>query len=284
MRETNSDPRKHDGTSSLGNTSWDRSTHEKFYEYYAKESQSPETRRRFCSLRDTVLRMLARTNAVPRPLDVADIGCGAGTQCLLWAEMGHRVHGIDVSEALLDLATERAARAGRAIDLRLGSAVALPWEDQSMDVCLAIELLEHVADWQGCLREAMRVLRRGGALLVTTTNWLCPVQEEFNLPLYSWYPTPLKRYCERLALTTRPQLANYAKYPAVSWFSFYSLRARLREDGCQCFDRFDATDLSNKSAPARWIISAVRAVPLLRWLGHVATPGTILLAIKAEEK
>ncbi len=284
MRETNPDPGKHDATSHPGGAVWDHSAHEKFYEYYAKESESPETRRRFCSLRDTVLRMLAKTNSVPHPLDVADIGCGAGTQCLLWAEMGHRVHGIDVNQALLDLAKERAACAGHSADLRLGSAVALPWADESMDVCLAIELLEHVADWQACLSEAVRVLRRGGALLLTTTNWLCPTQEEFNLPLYSWYPAPLKRYCKRLARTTRPQLANYAKYPAVNWFSFYSLRAWLGEKGFQCFDRFDATDVSNKSVWARWIISALRAVPLLRWLGHVATPGTILLAIKGEEK
>ena len=76
-----------------------------------------------------------------------------------------------------------------------------------MDVCLLPELLEHVADWQSCLKEAPRVLRSGGLLYLSTTNVLRPRQEEFNLPLYSWYPGPLKRYCERLAMTTRPALA-----------------------------------------------------------------------------
>ena len=57
------------------------------------------------------------------------------------------------------------------------------------------------------------------------------VSFEFNLPLYSWYPDPLKRYCERLAVTTRPQVANFDKYPAVNWFSFYELRVFLSRYG-----------------------------------------------------
>jgi 2-polyprenyl-3-methyl-5-hydroxy-6-metoxy-1,4-benzoquinol methylase len=55
-----------------------------------------------------------------------------------------------------------------------------------MDVCLLPELLEHVADWQSCLNEAARVLRPGGLLYLSTTNVLCPRQQEFNLPLYSF--------------------------------------------------------------------------------------------------
>ena len=155
---------------------------------------------------------------------VLDVGCGAGALSLLWADAGHRVHGLDVNEPLLSLARERAEREGKSIEFKLGSATQLPWSDRSMDVCMVPELLEHVAEWQTCLREFVRILRPGGVLLLTTSNKLCPVQQEFNLPLYSWYPGPIKRYFERLAVTSRPDLANFAKYPAVHWFSYYGLR------------------------------------------------------------
>ncbi len=62
-------------------------------------------------------------------------------------------------------------------------------------------------------------MRPGGVLYLTTTSCLCPSQMEFRLPLYSWYPGFLKRRYERLAKTTRPELANFAIYPAVHWFS-----------------------------------------------------------------
>jgi 2-polyprenyl-6-hydroxyphenyl methylase/3-demethylubiquinone-9 3-methyltransferase len=261
--------------------SWDHTSHERFYDYYAKASQSAEAVQRFRSIQDCVLRIWVEEGKdVEQPLEVADIGCGAGAQSMIWAERGHHVHGLDVNEPLLQLARERARRAGFTIDFQVGSAVKLPWADGSMDICLLLELLEHVAEWQACLNEAVRILRPGGILFLTTSNKLCPVQQEFTLPAYSWYPAPLKRYYERLAVTSRPALVNFARYPAVNWFSFYSLRRVLAAQGFRALDRFDVMDLSKKGALAKLIVFAVRAVSVLRYCAHVATPGTMVVAIK----
>ena len=256
---------------------WDHSTPDPFFEYYAGQSQSDETVTRFAAMRDLVLRALARGDG---SLDVADLGCGAGTQSFVWAQLGHRLHGLDISEKFIKLGTERASQAGLDIDFRVGSVTDLPWPDESMDVCLAIELLEHVADWRRCLDEFTRVLRKGGGLFLTTTNVLCPKQQEFDLPMYSWYPAPAKRHYERLARTTRPELVTYATYPAVNWFSFYGLRRELGKRGCECRDRFDLIDPAKKSATKRIAVSAVRALPPARFLAHIATPSTWVLAIR----
>ena len=149
-----------------------------------------------------------------------------------------------------------------------------------MDVYLMLELLEHVQDWESCVKEAVRVLAPGGLLYMSTTNALCPVQKEFNLPLYSWYPAPVKRHFEKLSVTTQPHLANFARYPAVHWFTYGELRRYLGQWGMQCFDRFDLIDTSRTSAVARGAISAVRFLPPLRWMGHVMTPGTSVMALK----
>jgi ubiquinone/menaquinone biosynthesis C-methylase UbiE len=254
--------------------------HEPFYRYYAEASQTPKTLQRFRSIRDCVARVLEATGGARQGLEVADIGCGAGTQCLVWGEMGHHVHGLDVNEGLLELARKRSAEAGYDVEVQVGSAVKLPWPDESMDVCLVIELLEHVADWEPCLSECRRVLKPGGVLFLTTSNKLCPFQQEFDLPLYSWYPGWLKRRFERLAVTTRPELVNHAEFPAVNWFSFYSLRAALGARNFRCLDRFDMMDLSGKAPWARTIVSLIRSVAALRWLAHVATEGTTIAAVK----
>ena len=266
------------GGGSVGD--WDHSSHAQFLSYYAKESQSERTFQRFASVRDMLLAIASHEKLGTGPFEVADIGCGAGAQCLLWAELGHRLHGIDVNQPLVELARQRAAEAGFGMDLQVGSAVQLPWANACMDFCLMPELLEHVADWQSCLNEAARILKPGGVLFVSTTNKVCPKQFEFNLPLYSWYPPPLKRHCEKLALNKRPGLANYAKYPAVNWFSFYSLSNVLTCRGFRSLDRFDVMDLSTKGMLTRLIVRSIRTVPVLRWLGHVATPYTMIIAVK----
>ncbi|MES2116723.1 MAG: class I SAM-dependent methyltransferase [Pseudomonadota bacterium] len=256
---------------------WNTACHEDFYHHYERQSGGEADWGRFQMIHATLWRALGQPAGALR---VGDIGCGAGTQCRLWAGMGHRVSGVDINEALIGLARKRAGQAGLDINFAVASATALPWDDDSMDLCLAPELLEHVTDWATCLREMVRVLRPGGALFVSTSNMLCPVQEEFSLPLYSWYPSFLKRRYEHLARTTRPELAGYATYPAVNWFTYYGLRRHLAAQGLRCMDRFDMMDVSRHGPLASALVRAIRRLAPLRFLAHVATPYTILLGIK----
>ena len=258
----------------------DHSSHDEFTAYYAEKSVRPEQLRHFRSVRNAILRILDARNSPGRKYDVLDVGCNAGGQCGVWAENEHRVHGLDINEPLLNLAKKRALEAGQEIDYRLGSATDLPWNDGSMDVCIALELLEHVLDWKTCVKEFVRVLRPGGALYLTTTSKLCPVQQEFTLPGYSWYPVSVKRHYEHLAMTTRPELANHAKYPAVHWFTVYGLSREFANRGMSTMDRFDLVDTPKKNGLAKAIIGSIRALPPLRLLAHICTPSTIVLGIK----
>jgi len=268
----------------VSNGKIDHSSHEEFFEYYKKQSESEVSRRRFLNLRDLTLAAVEvlRGSKDARSLEVADIGCGAGTQAMLWATLGHHVHGIDVNEPLVCLARERTATAGLNCDFRIGTAVSLPWPDASMDVCLVPELLEHVEEWRACLDEFARVLAPGGVLLITTNNKLCPIQYEFNLPLYSWYPARVKRRIEKLAMTTRPELANYAKYPAVNWFTFYTLAAELEQRGLRSLNRFDVASGANQSWTKRTALRFLRSSSVLRFITHVLTPYTVILATRPQ--
>ena len=251
---------------------------------YAQTSQNEKTLQRFTSLRDMVIRVLKKKPDELAELEVADIGCGAGTQCILWAKNGHRhVHGIDIHEGSIKLGKQRAAAGGYTVDFSLGTSTELPWSEETMDVCLVPEVLEHVPEWRTCLKEYGRILRPGGLLLITTSNKLCPQQNEYRLPLYSWYPSWVKKYCEFLATTDHPQLANYTRYPAVNWFSYYMLREELQRLGFEsCLDRFDVMNVEGKGTLAQMLIRGIREVPLLRWFGQVASVGTLIVAFKLD--
>ena len=252
---------------------------DEFFEYYAEESTSEATLERFHSIKDVVERALRKAGREGN-LEIADIGCGAGTQSLIWAREGHRVHGMDINEKLIGLARERGSRESLDVTFEIGDAAKLSWADNSMDVCLVPELLEHVPQWETCLDEFARILRPGGVLYLSTNNTLCPVQNEFDLPLYSWYPGWLKRRYERLAVTTRPELVNHAQYPAVSWFNFYGLRREMARRGLGAIDRFDALDIDRLGTGGRFAIRLIRALPPVRWLAHVFTPYTAIVATR----
>jgi 2-polyprenyl-6-hydroxyphenyl methylase/3-demethylubiquinone-9 3-methyltransferase len=248
--------------------------------YYEEESLSPKSLGRFRVVRDKVVSLAARFGPRDRQLSVLDVGCGAGTQCFVYAELGHRVFGVDINEPLIEIARKRAAATESAEAFRLGSATDLPFEDASFDVCLHNELLEHVPQWQRCLDEAVRVLRPGGILYVSTTNVMCPVQQEFELPLYSWYPGFVKRHCEELARTSKPHWANYATYPAVNWFSYWGLKRYLNARGMTCLDRFDLMDAANLPRLVRPALFLVRKFAPFRMLAYLIVTGSIVYGVK----
>lgn len=233
-------------------------SHTSFVEYYEERSLSPETRERFQQIRDAILRQF-KQRAADASFAVADVGCGAGAQAKCWTSQGHRVYGLDVNRNLIAIARSRSAGPHGDAHFVVGSATSLPWRSESMDVCLVPELLEHVRDWRTVCTEAARVVKPGGMLFISTTNRLCPVQDEYTLPGYSWYPGALKRYCERLAVTTHPRIVNFATYPAVHWFTYFELRDFFAPLGFECMDRFDLIDPNGRGTLARMVLAVVRS-------------------------
>lgn len=96
-------------------------------------------------------------------LRLLDVGCGTGHHLARLRLQGFEVAGMDGSQAML----ERARRNNPGVDLRLGDVEQLPFEDASFDLAVCIEVLRYLPSPEPCLREARRVLRQNGILLVT---------------------------------------------------------------------------------------------------------------------
>jgi ubiquinone/menaquinone biosynthesis C-methylase UbiE len=93
-------------------------------------------------------------------------GPGVGIELLAQAAAGGYVFGIDPSKEMLDQAASRNARAIESghVDLRLGSAEALPFKDNSFDKAMAINSLHLWSDAIAGLREVRRVMKPGGRI------------------------------------------------------------------------------------------------------------------------
>lgn len=90
-----------------------------------------------------------------------DVGCGTGMILKLLANYGS-AHGVDISEQALAY-----CRGKVAAQLTLAAGDHLPFPDHSFSFVSLLDVIEHAEDDLGVLKEACRVLKPGGAALVT---------------------------------------------------------------------------------------------------------------------
>jgi SAM-dependent methyltransferase len=93
---------------------------------------------------------------------VLEIGCGSGVFLRLAADRGAEVHGLDASEALVEIARRRVPEA----DVRLGDMQALPYGDDVFDLVAGFNSFFFAADMVAALREAGRVAKAGAPVVI----------------------------------------------------------------------------------------------------------------------
>ena len=116
---------------------------------------------------------------IPNPksqIQILDVGCGTGANLEMLGQFGD-AEGVDVSEDALAF-----CRARNLTQVKLGAVERLPYADSSFDLVTALDVVEHLDDDLGGLREMRRVLRpRGRALLfVPAFMWLWGVQDDVS--------------------------------------------------------------------------------------------------------
>ncbi len=99
-----------------------------------------------------------------RSKHVLECGCGTGLLLERMAKFADRAVGIDLSPRMLDQAR------ARGLDVKEGSVVALPFEDEQFDVTCSFKVLAHVPEIGAALKEMLRVTRPGGVVLAEFYN------------------------------------------------------------------------------------------------------------------
>jgi SAM-dependent methyltransferase len=121
---------------------------------------------------------------------VLDLGCGAGTDLLIAAQMTGpegRVVGVDMTAGMLERANTSAGAMGLAnVELHEALIEALPVEDASVDVVISNGVLDLVPDKDAVLDEIDRVLRPGGRLQLADVVIRTELSEDARARIDLW--------------------------------------------------------------------------------------------------
>jgi cyclopropane fatty-acyl-phospholipid synthase-like methyltransferase len=172
---------------------------------------------------------LAVTGVAPG-MAVLDVGCGRGEVLRHLQRLGAETHGIDYAPVAVKMAREIADYEKKTIGVYQANAQLLPFVKGSFDRVLMLDIVEHLypEELERALREALRVLKPGGQIIVHTAPnvWY----DRYAYPVVRWV-RQLMGEGEDYPKNPRAFLVPANVHVHVNEQSLLSLRRNLRSAG-----------------------------------------------------
>jgi SAM-dependent methyltransferase len=143
---------------------------------YELQTHQAEDRHWWYRGRRTVIERVLDGLELPQPARILDAGCGSGRNMVELTRRG-TVTGIELSETSMALARERGCG-----EVLQGSVLEMPFAEDSFDLAVCLDVVEHLEDDVAALRELRRTVAPGGTLLVTVPayQWLWSGHDVIN--------------------------------------------------------------------------------------------------------
>jgi ubiquinone/menaquinone biosynthesis C-methylase UbiE len=107
---------------------------------------------------------------VRRGESLIDIGCGTGEFIVQLRRRFNTLVGIDTSSYAIEFTARRVGKDTNIL-LKHGELDSFHFPAEHFDVCLCLDVLEHVKDLSSLFQEIHRILRPGAEMIVTVPNW-----------------------------------------------------------------------------------------------------------------
>lgn len=167
--------------------------------------------------------------ALPAGARALDVATGGGHTGLLLAARGYRVTLGDIAANMLARAAALGAARGLSVETREFAAEAMPFGDGEFDLVTCRVAPHHFSDARGFVREAARVLRRGGyfllidgsieegkpeaeAWLQTVEKWRDPSHHRF------WSRHTWETWCAEAGLAVKSSELQPMRQPDLEWY------------------------------------------------------------------
>ncbi|MCC6501667.1 MAG: class I SAM-dependent methyltransferase [Deltaproteobacteria bacterium] len=202
-----------------------------FYDKFASEFD------RKMNMYDTEKRVRVVFNTLLSPKELKgkkllDAGCGTGWFSRRAVELGAVVTSLDVGENLLN-EVKKKCETTRVV----GDVTALKFKDNSFDIIVSSDVIEHTPDPKLAIKEMARVLKKGGVLALTVPNncwhFAVSIGNALKLRPYQGYENwvgwaQLKKELEKNGLQVKKQMGFHfipfvvsALYPVIDYFDRY---------------------------------------------------------------
>jgi len=127
---------------------------------------------------------------------VLEVGCGLGGFCIHIAKEDGESIGLDISRSAIQKAKDlvKQFNVQNNIEFIIGDARFVPFKDQSYNIVICSETLEHVEDYEQAFNEIVRVVENSGHIGITVPNLLSTMFPAYIILLIIGQPQHAKKF------------------------------------------------------------------------------------------
>ena len=153
---------------------------------------------------------------------ILDVGCGDGALTgQIYRKFRCHVFGVDPVQLAIDFATSKFASLGYRGDFKVINGYSYAFSDDTFDIVICADVVEHVLEPLTMLNEIRRVLKPGGHLIITTPVRLTKVpSDEFHVQ--EWYVEDFIELCS--SVFGEPEEVKLT-HP-LFWYELYGINLR----------------------------------------------------------
>lgn len=122
---------------------------------------------------------------IPANGKILDVGCGCGTQLFHFLCRGYNAYGIDCCKWKLDFCIQKIEDFDFPEEWKLhileGKGEKIPYKDEEFDAVISHMVIEHADDWRQCIREMLRVTKRGGIIRIMAPDYRNSYEEHYGI-------------------------------------------------------------------------------------------------------
>ncbi len=139
---------------------------------------------------------------------VLDIASGEGYGSFLLSKTASKVYGVDIDENSINYAKAKYGKSEN-INFLVGSTDAIPLDDNSVDIVISFETIEHHNEHQLMIQEILRVLKNDGVLLISSPEKSIYNERDPNNPYHvkelsvTDFEILLKKYFKNVTLLSQ---------------------------------------------------------------------------------
>lgn len=192
-----------------------------------------------------------------------ELGCGMGGGLITLSKVCKKVVGLDISKIDLLLAKKQIEenKIGN-VELVCDSGEKLPFEDETFDLIIATDVIEHVANQEKFLKEAHRVLQRYGFFYFNSPNRFNIFGPEPHVRVWGVGFLP-RRYISKFVKAIKG--VDYKGKRLLSYFELLRLLRKKCGNSYRIFGMIADNSKTDKSLKRKFVYKLPWIIKLLNW-------------------